>query len=158
MAAASAGASPTSERGQPSPLSSSMARHQQPANLPYRAPGDGRPNQNDPPYHPDDARMSPPLRSLSNEDLTSDSLTPPNQSALSPGLDRSGRDQDLDIAPAKRDRSRQTGSRRPSGSRICGKCGGNLTGQFVRALENTYHLECFTCHVRRTTPPSCCSA
>jgi hypothetical protein len=38
--------------------------------------------------------------------------------------------------------------RRPSNStRTCGKCGGSLTGQFVRALENTYHLECFTCNV-----------
>lgn len=40
--------------------------------------------------------------------------------------------------------------RRPSHTRICGKCGGTLTGQFVRALENTFHLECFTCNV------SCC--
>jgi hypothetical protein len=39
------------------------------------------------------------------------------------------------------------GSRRPSGSRICGKCGEPLAGQFVRALDNTYHLDCFTCHV-----------
>ncbi|KAF2088342.1 RhoGAP-domain-containing protein [Saccharata proteae CBS 121410] len=46
----------------------------------------------------------------------------------------------------ERDRSRNNGGRRPSGSRICGKCGGNLTGQFVRALGDTYHLECFTCH------------
>jgi hypothetical protein len=32
--------------------------------------------------------------------------------------------------------------------KICGKCGGGLTGQFVRALGDTFHLECFTCHVR----------
>lgn len=39
-------------------------------------------------------------------------------------------------------------SRRQSGSkRICGKCKKDLTGQFVRALDNTFHLECFTCHV-----------
>lgn len=37
--------------------------------------------------------------------------------------------------------------RRPSGSRICGKCGEPLAGQFVRALDNTFHLDCFTCHV-----------
>lgn len=43
--------------------------------------------------------------------------------------------------------------RRPSGTtkepkeqRVCGKCGNHLTGQFVRALGGTYHLECFTCH------------
>jgi hypothetical protein len=35
--------------------------------------------------------------------------------------------------------------------KICGKCGEGLTGQFVRALGDTYHLECFTCHV---SPPS----
>lgn len=42
--------------------------------------------------------------------------------------------------------------RRPSEIRHCGKCGGRLTGQFVRALEDTFHLECFTCRVsgRRT--------
>lgn len=34
-----------------------------------------------------------------------------------------------------------------AGQRICGKCGKHLTGQFVRALGDTYHLECFTCHV-----------
>ncbi|KAF2400510.1 RhoGAP-domain-containing protein [Trichodelitschia bisporula] len=39
-----------------------------------------------------------------------------------------------------------SGSRRPSGSRICGKCEKPLQGQFVRALDNTYHLDCFTCH------------
>jgi hypothetical protein len=39
------------------------------------------------------------------------------------------------------------GQRRPSGSRICGKCGEPLQGQFVRALDNTFHLDCFTCHV-----------
>ncbi|KAK5117613.1 hypothetical protein LTR62_005036 [Meristemomyces frigidus] len=45
-----------------------------------------------------------------------------------------------------RDR-RAGGSRRPSGqTRLCGKCGQHLNGQFVRALGDTYHLECFTCH------------
>lgn len=41
----------------------------------------------------------------------------------------------------------QAGSRRPSGPRICAKCQLPLSGQFVRALDNTYHLECFTCQV-----------
>ena len=42
-------------------------------------------------------------------------------------------------------------SRKHSGAvkeqRMCGKCGTHLTGQFVRALGGTFHLECFTCHV-----------
>lgn len=45
---------------------------------------------------------------------------------------------------------RPRGNRKPSAAkeqRICGKCGNSLTGQFVRALGGTYHLECFTCHV-----------
>ncbi|KJX95929.1 rho-GTPase-activating protein [Zymoseptoria brevis] len=48
--------------------------------------------------------------------------------------------------PGSKDRSKSS-SRRPSGQqRICGKCQQHLTGQFVRALGDTYHLECFTCH------------
>ncbi|KAF2733264.1 RhoGAP-domain-containing protein [Polyplosphaeria fusca] len=35
---------------------------------------------------------------------------------------------------------------RPRRAKTCGKCGEHLTGQFVRALGDTYHLECFTCH------------
>lgn len=32
--------------------------------------------------------------------------------------------------------------------RICKKCGESLSGQFVRALNGTFHLECFKCQVR----------
>ena len=32
-------------------------------------------------------------------------------------------------------------------TRKCKKCSQELTGQFVRALGSTYHLECFVCHV-----------
>ncbi|KAK5131758.1 hypothetical protein LTR08_000589 [Meristemomyces frigidus] len=47
--------------------------------------------------------------------------------------------------PNPRERTRANG-RRPSGQRTCGKCQQHLAGQFVRALGDTYHLECFTCH------------
>ncbi|OCK88488.1 rho-type GTPase-activating protein-like protein [Cenococcum geophilum 1.58] len=66
------------------------------------------------------------------------------QQNVSPIQDRDGSDKDQLAAP--RDKSKSSGSRRPSGSRMCGKCGESLTGQFVRALGDTYHLECFTCH------------
>lgn len=50
-----------------------------------------------------------------------------------------------------RDRTRPNGrpvTKSPGGSsRICKKCGEPLTGQFVRALLSTYHLECFKCEV-----------
>ena len=42
------------------------------------------------------------------------------------------------------DRSR-SGGKSSTGTRICKKCGEALTGQFVRALGGTYHLDCFKC-------------
>jgi hypothetical protein len=44
-----------------------------------------------------------------------------------------------------------------SSSRICKKCNEPLTGQFVRALQATYHLECFKCEVSPSyqSPPFC---
>ncbi|KAJ5091097.1 hypothetical protein NUU61_005967 [Penicillium alfredii] len=67
---------------------------------------------------------------------------------------RSGRGSEADQSvyrdrSAPRDRSRQNGRphNKPSGSssRLCQKCEEPLTGQFVRALGGTYHLECFKC-------------
>ncbi|KAI0383842.1 RhoGAP-domain-containing protein [Hypomontagnella monticulosa] len=46
----------------------------------------------------------------------------------------------------ERNRSRGRSGRSASGQlRVCAKCGEPLTGQFVRALEGTYHLDCFKC-------------
>ncbi|KAI9368612.1 Rho GTPase activator [Aspergillus egyptiacus] len=40
----------------------------------------------------------------------------------------------------------RTHTKSPAGtSRVCKKCNEPLTGQFVRALMGTYHLECFKC-------------
>ncbi|KAB8356339.1 hypothetical protein FH972_023923 [Carpinus fangiana] len=48
---------------------------------------------------------------------------------------------------APKEKSQANGSRKSSGQpRICTKCGLPLHGQFVRALEGTFHLECFTCN------------
>ncbi|KAI1174981.1 rho-type GTPase-activating protein 1 [Nemania sp. FL0916] len=48
---------------------------------------------------------------------------------------------------SERSRSRVRNGRSASGTqRVCAKCGEPLTGQFVRALEATFHLECFKCH------------
>ncbi|KAJ5273667.1 hypothetical protein N7478_008792 [Penicillium angulare] len=47
-----------------------------------------------------------------------------------------------------RDRSRPNGrshNKSPGSSRLCQKCNEPLTGQFVRALGGTFHLECFKC-------------
>ncbi|KAH7035293.1 RhoGAP domain-containing protein [Microdochium trichocladiopsis] len=47
----------------------------------------------------------------------------------------------------ERNRSRgRSGGRSGSGAvRVCHKCGEQLTGQFVRALDGTFHLDCFKC-------------
>ncbi|KAH6636656.1 hypothetical protein F5144DRAFT_188729 [Chaetomium tenue] len=46
----------------------------------------------------------------------------------------------------ERNGSRPRGSRSASGQlRTCKKCGEPLTGQFVRALDGTFHLDCFKC-------------
>lgn len=53
-----------------------------------------------------------------------------------------------------RDRSRANGrshNKSPGSSRICQKCNEPLTGQFVRALGGTFHLECFKCQVSYPT-------
>lgn len=56
-----------------------------------------------------------------------------------------------DSHPGHRDRSRTRTNRKGSGQiRICKKCGEPLTGQFVRALDGTFHLDCFKCAV---SPP-----
>lgn len=50
---------------------------------------------------------------------------------------------------SERNRSRQRSGRSASGqSRLCQACNEPLTGQFVRALDGTFHLDCFKCQVR----------
>lgn len=52
----------------------------------------------------------------------------------------------------EQNRPRIRGSRTASGQvRMCKKCGEPLTGQFVRALDGTFHLDCFKCRV--SLPP-----
>ncbi|KAL2018862.1 hypothetical protein VTK56DRAFT_287 [Thermocarpiscus australiensis] len=66
---------------------------------------------------------------------------PPASPALSAG------DTDTESRRSgERNGSRQRGSRSASGQvRTCKKCGEALTGQFVRALDGTFHLDCFKC-------------
>jgi hypothetical protein len=70
----------------------------------------------------------------------------------SPALGIADRDREMDIDPrrsSERTRSRpRQGGRSASGQvRLCKKCGEPLTGQFVRALDGTFHLDCFKCRV-----------
>ena len=70
----------------------------------------------------------------------------------SPTDGRNGRSRDISQDMPVRERSRNNGTPgggKPShsGPRICKKCGEGLTGQFVRALGGTFHLDCFRCRV-----------
>lgn len=76
----------------------------------------------------------------------------PNGNMLSPSGDgRDGRNRDASHQMPIRERSRTNGAsggrHGNSAPRICKKCDQTLTGQFVRALGGTYHLECFLCRV-----------
>ncbi|KAK0119924.1 hypothetical protein ONS95_011349 [Cadophora gregata] len=70
--------------------------------------------------------------------------------AASPSGSASGRERDreggLPKTSGERNRSRTRNGRTASGQlRLCKKCGEPLTGQFVRALGGTFHLDCFRC-------------
>lgn len=69
---------------------------------------------------------------------------PAHQRQLSAGKSGGGSPNDAVNGPPK-----ERSKRRPTDSngnpRLCGKCGQQLLGQFVRALGDTFHLECFTC-------------
>ncbi|KAG0647994.1 Rho-type GTPase-activating 1 [Hyphodiscus hymeniophilus] len=76
-----------------------------------------------------------------------------NRMAASPAGSTSGRERDREgdsyshhKTSEERNRSRTRNGRTTSGQmRMCKKCGEPLTGQFVRALGGTFHLDCFKC-------------
>jgi hypothetical protein len=75
---------------------------------------------------------------------------PDGKAPASPAPSNHGKDRDVDTprASGERERLRTHGTRKGSGQmRICKKCGEPLTGQFVRALGGTFHLDCFKCKV-----------
>lgn len=100
------------------------------------------------PMSPPDRSNTFPLASPNHSNGQGDGLWHKKQSSLdAPTRDTAGnrrpsREGTPQGSPTK-DRHHKS---RPSGqSRICGKCHQPLLGQFVRALGDTYHLECFTC-------------
>jgi len=83
-----------------------------------------------------------------------------NRGAPSPGLGTPGRPDrewnDDMRRSGERNRSRPRNGRTASGQmRACKKCGEVLTGQFVRALDGTFHLDCFRCRVGIPYPRDC---
>ncbi|KAI1345126.1 rho-type GTPase-activating protein [Xylariaceae sp. FL0016] len=79
-----------------------------------------------------------PSPAYSNGAFNPPSSRPPDSPALSARSDPR--------RSSERNRSRGRSGRTASGSlRTCAKCGEPLTGQFVRALDGTFHLDCFKC-------------
>ena len=76
-------------------------------------------------------------------------FVPDTRMTASPSGSASGKERDGDPKTSgERNRSRTRNGRTASGQlRMCKKCGEPLTGQFVRALGGTFHLECFRCRV-----------
>ncbi|KAJ5223082.1 uncharacterized protein N7469_009322 [Penicillium citrinum] len=105
------------------------------------------------PTSPEDSLIpfdSPTTRTAGNSPLNH---SPLNNSPLGQDDVRSGRGLEPEQPgyrdrSAARDRSRPNGrphNKSPASSRLCQKCNEPLTGQFVRALGGTFHLECFKC-------------
>ena len=92
--------------------------------------------------------MAPPI-------ATGDPRSPNGSLPHTPVEGRNDRSRDRTQELPVRERSRPNGAPggKPSGAlRICKKCGEPLTGQFVRALGGTFHLDCFRCRVGKSSP------
>ena len=76
-----------------------------------------------------------------------------NRLNASPAGSASGRERTSEERKHSGERNRSRSRRTGSGQlRVCRKCGEPLTGQFVRALGGTFHLDCFRCRVHE----ACC--
>ena len=111
----------------------------QPSNIPPNATYAPRPNGFGP--------VSPP-RQRNGDNSTSRPNHPNSNGPLPPNSESSAMsDRNGPQQNSNRDRSQPRANSSAKRSRICAECGQQLTGQFVRALDGTYHLECFTCRV-----------
>ena len=71
-----------------------------------------------------------------------------NDRAVGPGLppQNNGNGTTRDLAYREKPKLATNPSSKKE-QRVCAQCGEPLTGQFVRALNGTFHLECFRCRV-----------
>jgi hypothetical protein len=73
---------------------------------------------------------------------------PDARTPASPAGSGYAKDRDGESNKTSGERERSRTRRKGSGQlRVCKKCGDPLTGQFVRALGGTFHLDCFRCKV-----------
>ena len=121
----------------------------------YGGPGGGdwahgHPSGDAPPYRMDQEQANlAPTHSRHNGSHSNQGGRHP----VSPALSAENTDNESRRS-GERNRSRPRGSRSASGQvRACKKCGEPLTGQFVRALDGTFHLDCFRCRVSSLWDP-----
>jgi hypothetical protein len=90
-----------------------------------------------------DAAMHGQQQNRTNPGFAPDARTP-----ASPVGSGYTKDRDGESNKTSEERERSRTRRKGSGQlRVCKKCGEPLTGQFVRALGGTFHLDCFKCKV-----------
>ncbi|KAI1437534.1 RhoGAP-domain-containing protein [Xylaria sp. CBS 124048] len=100
----------------------------------------GHPPSGDGPYQPDHDRLA----MTSSPPYSNGGFPLPNLPNASPTISAHG---EPPRRSGEQSRPRPLNGRSASGSvRTCAKCGDALTGQFVRALDDTFHLECFKCY------------
>ena len=123
----------------------------------YGSQGNNRPHPSDPgrqhsPSSTDGHENSDRSRKRILGESVRDGPATNGGSSGSTGDGRNGRENTQTLSYRDRSRTRTNGgsvAKTPSGTlRVCRKCGEPLTGQFVRALGGTFHLECFKCQVR----------
>ncbi len=98
---------------------------------------------------------TPKQRFMGPPPATGDTRSPNGSLPHTPVDGHNGRSRDRTQDLPVRERSRPNGvpGGKSSGAlRICKKCGEALTGQFVRALGGTFHLDCFRCRVGNSSP------
>ncbi|TVY29771.1 Rho-type GTPase-activating protein [Lachnellula hyalina] len=115
-----------------------------------RPSGEGRGYGGGPPYTEDGRRYQTDRNMDQQLARPNGAFASDNRLAVSPAGSASGRERERDGESQKtsgeRKRSRTRNGRTASGQlRMCKKCGEPLTGQFVRALDGTFHLDCFRC-------------
>ncbi|KAH8820302.1 hypothetical protein F5884DRAFT_41808 [Xylogone sp. PMI_703] len=115
-------------------------------------PGDGRyygqPHTDSGNRYYSDREISTQQQDEQSARLNAPQASEDNRSASPIRANSKERDRSADShrSGGERTRSRTRHGRTASGQlRVCKKCGEALTGQFVRALGGTYHLDCFRC-------------
>jgi hypothetical protein len=107
----------------------------------------------------EDRRYQDVDQGLQNNRSNFPAFGPDTRTPTSPAGSGYTKDRDGESNKTSGERERSGTRRKGSGQlRVCKKCGEPLTGQFVRAISGTFHLDCFKCRVSSLmlSPSACC--